>query len=156
MYHEGKEFSFLYKKTLVKSTFSRTRLQGLKRKQRRESNKRRVNAMMRRNLFISKLQPLSFSAEGTLVDGWSKLSLARTRSAFQKLLSATSRRYFVKSNVSINDTRVSSETARPLFPVLSSSRCFATWYTTSLGTCTSRCKEYIPPGIRNRSYPRED
>ena len=55
---------------------------------------------------------MSFSAEGTLVDGWSKLSLARTRSAFQKLLSATSRRYFVKSNVSINDTR-----ARPRPPV---------------------------------------
>lgn len=35
---------------------------------------------------------------------WSKLSLAG-RSAFQKLRRATSRRYFVKSGVSINDTK---------------------------------------------------
>lgn len=93
----------------------RARLWDIRRQQRRESNKRRVSAMMRRNLFISKLRPLSFSAEGTLVDGCPELSLA-SRSAFQKLLSATSRRYFVKITLSMNDMKTRQ---KPFAPAIS-------------------------------------
>lgn len=76
----------------------RGRLLGPVRERRRESNnKRRVNAMMRRNLFISKLWPLSFVG-GRNTRRWLVETFPRQgRSAFQKLLSATSRRYFVKS-----------------------------------------------------------
>jgi len=137
-----KNVSFLHK-VLVRSAFSRTWLQG---SERRESNKRRVNAMMRRNLFISKLWSLSFSAEGTLVDG------RNFPSPGSKCFSETSLRYIAP--IFRQEQRIdkrhesSSETVHPLFPGLSLTRCFATWYTTSPGTCISRRKKYIPLGIR--------
>lgn len=148
-----REVSSLYKFPHEKCVFADD-WQGSECERRRESNnKRQVNAMMRRNLFISKLWPLSFSAEGTLVDGWSKLSLARASKCF----SETSLRYIAP--IFRQEQRIdkrhesSSEAARSLFPVLSLMRCFATWYTRSPGTCASRRKECILPGIRDEVTP---